>query len=81
MICKLTFTLSQISVKETSYLTDAAKNQILESIIWIYRSTIEMDPSGFEPETSCLQGRRSTPELRAQDLIYFYDWQLFIKVS
>ena len=25
-----------------------------------------MDPSGFEPETSCLQGRRSTPELRAQ---------------
>lgn len=26
---------------------------------------IEMDPSGFEPETSALQGRRSTVELQA----------------
>ena len=27
----------------------------------------DMDPSGFEPEASALQGRRSTTELRARD--------------
>ncbi len=26
----------------------------------------DMDPSGFEPEASALQGRRSTAELRAR---------------
>ena len=28
-----------------------------------------MDPSGFEPEASALQGRRSTTELRARKFI------------
>ena len=68
-------------LRKTSYLTNAAKRITLMKASADYKSIIKVDPSGFEPETSCLQGRRSTPELRAQDLIYIYDWQLFIKVS
>ncbi len=30
---------------------------------------VEMDPSGFEPEASALQGRCSTAELRAREYI------------
>ena len=36
----------------------------------------EVDPSGFEPETSCLQGRRSPAELCAQQ-VFNNDCELF----
>ena len=41
----------------------------------------KMDPSGFEPETSALQGRRSTAELRARYFKTFMFYGIHKKIK
>ena len=71
-----------------SYSANAAKNEFLKAFVnpTYSRSIREhrVDPSGFEPEASCLQGKRSTPELRARGkfcccfVVYFFCFYFFI---